>query len=194
MVKPRQSASSLANHFASLRLGVKKQTKSPSGRAIVTHSRYEGLRCPSEVLSLDWRHTDWERKRVTVPSPKTESQGKESRVIRLFPELQDAFQEALKHAPKGSTYVVDERYREAANKPVVWKNANLRTTFEKIVKRAGLKPWPKLFHALRSSRETELAQEFPIHVVTAWLGNTPSIALRHYLLTTDSDFEKAAGV
>ena len=51
---------------------------------------------------------------------------------------------------------------------------------------------PKLFHALRSSRETELAGEFPIHVVTAWLGNTPTIALRHYLLTTDADFEKAA--
>ena len=90
--------------------------------------------------------------------------------------------------------MVDERYRQAANKPVGWKNANLRTTFEKIVKRAGLEPWPKLFHALRSSRETELAQEFPIHVVTAWLGNTPSIALRYYLLTTDSDFEKAAAV
>ncbi|MFM7931080.1 MAG: hypothetical protein ACKO9Q_25505, partial [Pirellula sp.] len=70
---------------------------------------------------------------------------------------------------------------------------NLRTTFEKIVRRAGLVPWPKLFHALRSSRETELAQDFPIHVVTAWLGNTPTIAMRHYLLTTDADFERAAG-
>ena len=54
--------------------------------------------------------------------------------------------------------------------------------------------WPKLFHAMRSSRETELAREYPIHVVTAWLGNTPSIALRHYLLTTDEDFEKAAAI
>jgi formylglycine-generating enzyme required for sulfatase activity len=38
-----------------------------------------------------------------------------------------------------------------------------------------------------------LAQDFPIHVVTAWLGNTPTIAMRHYLLTTDADFERAAG-
>lgn len=68
----------------------------------------------------------------------------------------------------------------------------MRTTFKKIVERAGLKPWPKLFHALRSSRETELAQDYPIYVVTAWLGNTPTIALRHYLLTTDDDFERAA--
>lgn len=28
--------------------------------------------------------------------------------------------------------------------------------------------------------------------MTAWLGNTPSIALQHYLLTTDDDFERAA--
>jgi hypothetical protein len=33
---------------------------------------------------------------------------------------------------------------------------------------------------------------YPIHVVTAWLGNTPTIALRHYLLTTDADFERAS--
>ena len=56
---------------------------------------------------------------------------------------------------------------------------------------AGLEPWPKLFHNLRSSRETELTQGHPIQVVTAWLGNTPRIALKHYLQVTDADFEKA---
>jgi integrase len=130
-------------------------------RMIVTLARYGGLRCPSEVLSLEWRHIDWEKKRVTVPSPKTEGHGKESRVIPLFPELQEAFKDSLKHAPEGAVYVVNERYRKAANKPVGWKNANLRTNFAKVVKRAGLEPWPKLFHALRSSRETELANQFP---------------------------------
>lgn len=35
--------------------------------------------------------------------------------------------------------------------------ANFRTTMTKIVTRAGLKPWPKLFHALRATRATELA-------------------------------------
>jgi hypothetical protein len=60
------------------------------------------------------------------------------------------------------------------------------------VKRAGLKPWPRLFHNLRASRETELAKEYPIHVVTAWLGNTPRIAMKHYLQVTDADFERAS--
>ena len=56
----------------------------------------------------------------------------------------------------------------------------------------GLKPWPRLFHAMRASRETELAKDYPIHVVTAWSGNTPRIAMKHYLQVTDDDFERAA--
>jgi integrase len=69
---------------------------------------------------------------------------------------------------------------------------NLRTTFEKIVRRAGLAPWPRLFHSLRASRETELVQAHPLHVVTSWLGHTPKIAEKHYLMTTEADFQRAA--
>jgi len=162
-------------------------------RSIVALARYGGLRCPSEVLSLRWQDIDWDKQRINVPSPKTAHHGKGSRMIPLFPELQVALEEAWELAPEGANYVVDERYRMSSNGSNGWRNCNLRTTFEKIVRRAGLKPWPKLFHALRSSRETELAQDFPIHVVTAWLGNTPTIAMRHYLLTTNADFERAAG-
>jgi integrase len=162
-------------------------------RMIISLARYGGLRCPSEVLSLRWQDVDWEKRRIIVQSPKTEYQGKEFRVIPLFPELAEIMEQAWEAAPAGSTYVVDAQYRRSAQGKNGWRNCNLRTTFEKIVRRAGLKPWPKLFHALRSSRETELAQDFPIHVVTAWLGNTPAIAMRHYLLTTDTDFERASG-
>ena len=63
----------------------------------------------------------------------------------------------------------------------------------RILKRAGLEPWPRLFHAMRASRETELVREHPIHVVTAWLGNTPQIAMKHYLMVTETDFSKAIG-
>ena len=34
-------------------------------------------------------------------------------------------------------------------------------------------------------------RKYPVHVVTSWLGNTPSIAMRHYLMTTDEHFEAA---
>ena len=70
-------------------------------------------------------------------------------------------------------------------------NCNLRTTFEKIVRRANLSQWPRLFHNMRASCETDLMQDHGIHVVTAWLGNTPKVALNHYLQTLERDFEKA---
>lgn len=128
-----------------------------------------------------------------VQSPKTEHHvGKTSRTIPLFVELRPILVEAFDLAPDGAEYVVDGNHREAANTASGWRNCNLRTQFERIVKRAGLQSWPRLFHAMRASRETELAKEYPIHVVTAWLGNTPRIALKHYLQVTDADFERAA--
>jgi hypothetical protein len=76
---------------------------------------------------------------------------------------------------------------------VGWRNCNLRTQFERLVTRAGLVPWPRTFNAIRASRETELAREYPVHVVTAWLGNSPKIAMKHYLMVTEKDFELASG-
>ncbi len=75
--------------------------------------------------------------------------------------------------------------------PGGWANANLRTQLHKIIQRAGLTPWPKAFQNLRFTRETELAETFPIHVVTKWLGNSPKIAIKHYLQVTEDHFAKA---
>src|SRR6476620_3904777 len=73
-------------------------------------------------------------------------------------------------------------------------NANLRTRLIKIIKRAGLQPWPKLFQNLRSTRETELAEVYPVHVVCEWLGNSQPIAAKHYLQVTDEHFERGANL
>ncbi len=160
-------------------------------RTMVALCRFGGLRCPSEVLSLRWSDVDWERSRLTVTSPKTEHHaGKECRVVPIFPELLEPLQTAFDRAPEGAVYVVDERFRKALGAGG-WANCNLRTTLEKIIRRAGLEPWPRLWHNLRASRETELVERFPVQVVTSWLGNTPSIALKHYLMTTEEHFAAA---
>lgn len=62
----------------------------------------------------------------------------------------------------------------------------------KFVRKAGVEPWPKVFQNLRSSCESELANCFPLPVVTKWLVNTPSVALRHYVDPTDAAFAAAA--
>jgi integrase len=160
-------------------------------RLIVALARYGGLRTPSETLSLRWQDVNWETGRIAVQSPKTEHHSKPTRIIPLFPELRPYLERSFELAPEGAVYVVAERFRNAAVRTGQWCSTNLRTTFEKIITRAGLDPWPRLFHNLRASRETELVREHPVQVVTSWLGNTPNIALKHYLMVRDSDFEKA---
>jgi hypothetical protein len=49
----------------------------------------------------------------------------------------------------------------------------------------------RLFNVLRGSRQTELTEKFPAHVVSFWLSNTPRVAVQHYLQVRDSDFERA---
>jgi integrase len=154
-------------------------------RLIFALCRYGGLRCPSEVLLLKWADIDWERHRMIVHSPKTEHhQGKDMRQVPLFPELVLYLQEAFDHAPAGTEYVIT-RYRK--------HNSNLRSHFKRIICKAQLKPWPKLFQNLRSSRETELTEKFPLHVVCAWMGNSQAVAAKHYLQVTDEHFKIAAG-
>jgi hypothetical protein len=72
------------------------------------------------------------------------------------------------------------------------KNANLRSPLQRILQHAGDSQWPKLFQNLRSTRETELGEKYPIHVVCAWLGNSPSVAKAHYLQVTEEHFDRAA--
>ena len=161
-------------------------------RAIIGLARYGGLRCPSEVLSLRWQDIDWDAGRIIVTAPKTEHHpGKGTRTIPLFASLRPILEDAFDRAPEGAVYVVDQRFRKAAMGPKGWRNCNLRTTFEKIVRRAGLTDWPRPFHNLRASCETELTQEHPLPVVIAWLGHSADVALKHYCQVTDTDFEKA---
>ena len=152
-------------------------------RLIFALSRYGGLRCPSEHLALTWGDVDWENERLTVHSPKTEHHpGGESRSIPLFPELRREFEAVFDLAEPGTEYVIT-RYRRT--------NANLRTQLLRIIKRAGLTAWPKLFHNLRSTRQTELEETFPSHVVCKWIGNSQNIARKHYLQLTDEHFDRA---
>ena len=164
-------------------------------RTIIALARYGGLRTPSETLSLQIADLDWEHGEMTVISPKTEGHGHGYRAVPMFARLRPFLEEAWNMAREGQTNIIPENlYLPAAHGPRGWVNCNLRTTFEKIVRRAGVKPWPRLFHALRASCESDLAREYPITTVCKWIGNTVAIAARHYVQVTDGDFQRASGV
>lgn len=156
-------------------------------KTIVALARYGGLRCSSEIERLRWKEDiDWERGRMIVRSPKTEAADSEGvRTVPLYPELRAYLHEHKEASPIGAVHVVDpERLRGTRRK-------NLGTQLRRIIKSAGLKPWPRLFQNLRASRQTELCQRFPAHVVAEWQGNSEAVAREHYLLTTDRDFAAA---
>ncbi len=162
---------------------------------IVALSRYGGMRCPSEVLSLRWQDVDWDAGRIVVQSPKTGDRIPRAPASSPCSRSCDrALEEAFELAPDGAVYVVDERMRASAQGKAGWRGCNLRTTFEKIIRRAGLTPWPRQFHSLRSSRQTELAETFPAHVVCSWLGNSEDVAREHYLQVTNQHFQRAPRV
>ena len=152
-------------------------------RTVVALARYGGLRCSSEVALLKWSDIHWDTDRFTVTSPKTKRYGKASRVVPLFPELRMYLDEAFSMADEGATWVIPM----LAGQP----SKNLGTTFKKIIRHAGVEVWPKPFQNLRSSRQTELEQDYPTYVVCRWLGNTSSVALKHYLTVTDDHHQKA---
>ena len=102
------------------------------------------------------------------------------RVCPIFPELKPFLQRLSDDANPGIDCPLSDSVFTR------WKSAsqNLRTEFLRVLGRAGLKPWPKLFHNCRASRQTELLREFPAADVCAWLGNTQAVAMKHYAMPT----------
>lgn len=152
-------------------------------RLIFALARFGGLRCPSELLGMKWSDVDWANERFTVHSPKTEHhESGESRVVPIFPELLPYLRESFELAAVGAVHLVPRATR---------RGVNINPQMHRIIDRAGVKPWPKLFINLRSSCESDLLRIHPFHAVCAWLGHGPEIAAGHYAQVTEIDFERA---
>ena len=102
------------------------------------------------------------------------------RLVPICPELRAVFTEAYEHAADGEKLVLPRALTGASN---------LRTTFTKIITRAGHEPWPRLFQNLRASCATDWVEKYPNHVVAKWLGHSPRIAATRYLQTRKRHFE-----
>jgi len=173
-------------HFVSREVAAQILEACPDAewRLIFALSRFGGLRCPSEHLALRWDRIHWDSNRMEVLSPKTEHhEGHGSRMVPIFDELRTHLESAFDAAEPGTEFVIN-RYR--------LPNTNLRTQFLRIIRNAGVEAWPKLFQNLRSTRQTELEELFPSHVVCSWIGNSERVAAKHYLQVTEDHFARAA--
>lgn len=153
-------------------------------RCLICLTRFAGLRCPSEVSLLRWEHVDLEARRMTVVSPKTKRyKGKGRREVPIVPPLFDVLS-ALHRARTTASSPVVPRLADQAN-------ANLRTQFEKFIKRAGHERWDKLFQNLRVSAENDFLKTCRPAAVRKWMGHSAQVAARHYEMVLDRDFDDA---
>ena len=136
--------------------------------------RWLGLRCPSELNELRWEDVDWSGNRIRIRDKKRGT----FRTPAIFPEILPYLEDAFELASPGAVYVL----RRAANK-------NYREKFLKILDRAGIEPWPALFHNLRASAVTDAAGCLPSHVVNKWFGHCEAISQEFYRQLREDDYE-----
>ena len=99
-----------------------------------------------------------ELNRISIPEPKVERhEGRGIRSRPIFPKLRPILDEAFEIFADKSEYLVAEpQYRAAAIMAMGWKNANPRSEMKRLLRRAGVSGWPRLFHPMPASRQTEL--------------------------------------
>lgn len=164
-------------------------------RLVWALTRWGGIRTRSEFPLLRWDGILWDENKITIYEPKKTRKHEDfkTRFIPLFPELRESLNEAWDLSKEGDTYLADFYARlphgHHVKRDGTW---NPTTTLQKIVRKAGVNPWPKLLQNCRSTRETELAAIYPIHDVTRWIGNSTQVAMKHYLQVTDATFQQAA--
>jgi len=160
----------------------------PELRVIIALARYGGLRIPSEIWPLEWDWVNWEEGTLKVFSQKNKRFAHMKwRSVPLFPELAKALSAAYMQ-PEGSRYIIRTR-------PGDITATALRNRLERLCLKCKIMPWPKLWQNMRSTRETELIdQGYPIHVVCAWIGNSPAVAIRSYLQIVKEHVRRATGV
>lgn len=137
--------------------------------------RIGGLR-KREAQLVTWDDVSFDKKRLRVPSPKTQRLGRSHRIIPLFPELEEELRKQPRHGERVLLHSSENYY------------------YQRIIsatKKAGLVVWPKLIQNMRLSRATEINRDFGWIPESQWLGHTSSVAQKHYLRVTDEDYEKA---
>jgi hypothetical protein len=147
--------------------------------------RWTVRRCPSELRELKWTDLNWEQKALTVRSPKTEANPAHAvRVVPVCEELQPILMRLFERAKEGAVEMVPQAHVS---------HAALYRGMDRIIRRAALTPWPKVFNNLRASCATDWASEIPLAGSSRWLGHSPAIAAKHYLQPNDRHFKAVTG-
>lgn len=145
-------------------------TDDPHFAAVLALSRYGGLRIPSEVYPLTPTDIGTDRLRVTDTKRSC------VRDIPLFPELSPHI-DAVRSLHESSVCRLSP--------------SGITSRLLRLLAKTDITPWPKPWHAMRASRETELIRDFGITTACTWIGNSPAVAAKHYAQVSPDDWRRA---
>lgn len=164
-------------------------------RLIFSLGRWGALRMPSEIAFLKWSDVQRTTGKIRISIPKKTGKIEQERgnfvfrYIPLFPEIRLPLDEFWQESgrPSGDELIFPHLDTPSAG-------ARLKNHFVRILKQAGIPVWPKFFHNLRATRDTELQNlGYPFHQVCRWLGHSPQVSLTNYTQLTDADYLRASG-
>lgn len=180
-IKRTSEANKSREHFVDRETIARFLDACPSSqfRLVIALARYGGLRCPSEMKPLLWEWLDWESRTLRVLAPKT----KTIRTIPIYPELRPHLEQVWDEAAEGVPEIL----------PALPSACSLTRRLGTLARKSKVVLWEKPWQNMRSTRQTELVSEFPRHVACAWIGNSDTVAQKHYLQVTKEHFAQASG-
>jgi hypothetical protein len=170
----------------------------PQWKAIIAIARYCGVRGPSDLLYMQRKHVNFDKKQVTFPSVKNGN-----RNCPMFPEVVEHFQWLCDREDAPNGYLFKDIEQGGHGKKCSWEGArvsgklkdlNLRKTPNDSYRRAtGKNPIPRFFKNCRATRVTDLIKKegFSQHTVCEWIGHTEEISKNHYQMMIEEDHSRA---
>jgi len=151
--------------------------RNPELRFIVALARYAGLRIPCEIREMRVNDIYEKEGHLFIHVDKSGKTGE--REVPVFPELLPEWERYKKKLEHKQTFMFP-RYRNCKN---------IGTLFKKNLKKAGLKPWQKIFNNLRSSCITDKNRIIRNpKLLNAIFGNSEHIRYQHYEQITNEDW------
>ncbi len=149
-------------------------------KCAIALARYGGLR-RGEIHSAMWSHVNWSERTLLIPSGGKVTTKRRTRSVPIEPRLYTRLEAAFADAPEGAWRIFDESYH------------GMEHRIDALAAAAGLEPWAKPMHTMRKNRETDWLATYPVMDVCQWMGNSPSVAFKHYHQTHADTMARVTG-
>lgn len=162
-------------------------------RIMLAFARYGGLRRHELSIQL-WENIDLVNRRMHILSTKTgmptrpERYDNEGRSVLIRRDV-PIFDELLPHLRRHREMTASGNRLVQSTYP---RDMNVTKRMQACATRAEVLLWPDTWQSMRSTRQSELEkQRFQIKAVCNWLGNSPKVAEKHYLMAMQEEFDRA---